>query len=206
MHYFASKGDNPFYIKPFQTGCSHPGDTDSDAAFVYRSLPALENRNPADSIIYCLETAKAPLFAARDQQVTLDMQRVYSFIREKHARETTTIVEGAGGLFVPVTETTSMADMIRETGAFPLIAARAGLGTINHCLLTIEALKKRGIDHPGLVFIQQPDDPTPPEMVRENMEAVTLLSGVPVAGVIPPIRDFSHPDPAIFTIFDHIFL
>lgn len=205
MHYFYHKGQTPFYIKPFQTGCDCPTHPDSDARLVYASLPPLQNKAPDASVIYCLKNAKAPCFAAKDQHTEIDMDKVYTFIQEKCDRYHFVIIEAAGGIFVPVTETTQIIDMVKTTGAFPVIAARAGLGTINHSLLTLDALKTRGIQKPGLVFIQQPDDPTPSDMIRENMDAVTRFSGVTVAGVIPPLQDFNHPDPALFEMFDRLF-
>lgn len=205
MHYFYRTGRQPFYIKPFQTGCHGPDHPDSDAGMVYSSVPQLRNTSPGDSMIYCLESAKAPFIAARDQGTTIDLDKVYAFIEDKCDRHDPVVIEAAGGIYVPVTENTLIIDMVKQTNAFPMIAARAGLGTINHTLLTLEALKSRGITQPGLVFITQPHDTTPETMIRENMEAVARFSGVTVAGVIPPIEDFSHPDPALFAVFDKLF-
>jgi dethiobiotin synthetase len=49
MQYFYAGGDSPFYIKPFQTGCKDPYDTDSDAKFIYTHVTQLKNSDPADS-------------------------------------------------------------------------------------------------------------------------------------------------------------
>jgi dethiobiotin synthetase len=78
-------------------------------------------------------------------------------------------------------------------GATPISAARAGLGTINHTLLTIEALEKRDLRPLGVVLIDAGERPTHPEMIRENSEAIERSSGVVVAGVIGRISDFSEP-------------
>ncbi|MBU1171373.1 MAG: dethiobiotin synthase [Proteobacteria bacterium] len=200
MHYFSKKGANPFYIKPFQTGCSHPLDTDSDARMIYESFPPLKGKNPEDSMIYCLKNAKAPYFAARNQHNPMNIDTVLSFIHEKGKNHDPLIIEAAGGLLVPVTEKSLIIDLVQQSGARPIIAARAGLGTINHCLLSLEALRHRGIESPGLVFIQKDTDPTSLAMVKENMEAIAMFSDVQVAGLIPHIPDFSHPDPALFEV------
>lgn len=204
MHYFLNQGKRPFYIKPFQTGCRDPYDTDSDARQIYESISLLKSGKPEDSVIYCLEKPKAPYFAAKDQNVRIDTARVMAFIREKENTYDPLIIEGAGGLYVPVTEKSRIIDLVRETGARPLVVARAGLGTINHCLLTLDALKHSGIENPGLVFVQPADDPTSPAMVQENMEAITKFSGIRVSGLIPHIPDFSRPDPALFAIIDRL--
>ncbi|GAB6097511.1 dethiobiotin synthase [Desulfatiferula olefinivorans] len=204
MHYFFKAGRRPFYLKPFQTGCAHARDTDSDARLIYESLPQLAGSDPGDSIIHCLKSAKAPLFAARDQNIVIDTQEVLDRIRTRSARHDPLIVEAAGGIFVPVTETELILDLIEAAGARPLLVAQAGLGTINHTLLTLDALLRRKTPRPGLVFVSPPGDTTDPGMIRENMAAVTMFSDVPVAGLIPPIADFTRPEPGVFPIIERL--
>ena len=67
MRFCYQRGDRPFYIKPLQTGCRSPYDTDSDARFVYEHVEALKGKDPAESVIYCFKNPKAPYFAARDE-------------------------------------------------------------------------------------------------------------------------------------------
>ena len=67
------------------------------------------------------------------------------------------IVEGAGGLLVPVNETQTMADWIAYLGLPVLVAARSGLGTINHTLLTLEALRARSLRVAGVMMIGEPN-------------------------------------------------
>jgi dethiobiotin synthetase len=78
--------------------------------------------------------------------------------------------------------------------AIPIIAARTGLGTINHTLLTIEALHKRDIKPLGVVFIDAGKKPAPQDMISENIEAVEGFSGIKAAGVISRIKNFSNPE------------
>ncbi len=198
MQFFFAKGLSPFYIKPLQTGCIDPYDRDSDARFIYRHVEALQGKDPADSVIYCFRNPKAPLFAARDENRTIDLALIEQKTSEKAAIYDPVIVEGAGGLFVPVTKEASMADVIALTKGTPIIAARAGLGTINHTLLTIEALKARGLAPAGVIFIDAGENKTPPEMIEENRLAIIEASGIKVAGVIGRIDDFSHPPSACY--------
>jgi dethiobiotin synthetase len=204
MQTLIRQGKNPFYIKPFQTGCRHTEDRDSDALVIYKTLDSLNGKTPADSMLYCFESAKAPFFAARDQKTRIDPARALAFIRKKAKTHDVLVVEGAGGLHVPVTEELRIIDLIREWKMRPLLAARAGLGTINHCLLSLEALSYHGIENPGLVFIKGPGDDTPPDMIRENMEAVEHFSGHKAAGLIPRIPDFSQIDPQIFDVIERL--
>jgi dethiobiotin synthetase len=204
MHYFFKADRRPFYLKPFQTGCDHARDTDSDARLIYESLPRLAGNDPGESIIHCLKNPKAPLFAARDQDIVIDTGEVLDRIRTLSARHDPLIVEAAGGLFVPVTETELIIDLVEASGARPLVVAQAGLGTINHTLLTLDALSRRKTPRPGLVFVSPPGDTTDPAMIDENMAAVAAFSGVPVAGLIPPIADFTRPDASVFPIIERL--
>lgn len=205
MQFFFAKGFSPFYVKPLQTGCVNPCDTDSDAQFIYEHLEPLHYKDPADSVVYCFRNPKAPLFAARDENRTIDLAMIERIVAEKAVIYDPVIVEGAGGLLVPVTGKTSMADVIARTKGTPIIAARAGLGTINHTLLTIEALKARGMSPAGVVFIDAGENRTPPEMIEENRSAIVDASGVKVAGVIGRIDNFSHPPPACYEPLSWLF-
>ncbi len=115
------------------------------------------------------------------------------------------MLEGAGGLFVPVDSDMLMVDLIAMLNAKPILAARAGLGTINHVLLCIEALRFRGIDPVGIVFLDFGETETPADMIAENLEAVEKFSGLKPAGVIGKITDFSNPPEACFEPLRKIF-
>ena len=190
MQFFLERGRWPFYLKPLQTGCITPHDKDSDAVFVYKHVESLLDKDPAESIIYCFKNPKAPYLAARSEGQKIDLKLVDSIVKEKSRLYSPLILEAAGGLLAPVAEGMLMADTIGP-GVKVLIAARAALGTINHTLLSIEALEGRGIRPAGVVFLDATG--TAPDMITENMEAVEKYSGIKVAGVIEKIDDFSRP-------------
>jgi dethiobiotin synthetase len=193
MQLFYERGDSPFYLKPLQTGCRDPYDADSDARFVYQHVEPLKGKDPAESVIYCFKNPKAPYFAARDEgkEKDIDIKVIQDVVNEQARLFNPIIIEGAGGIFVPVNEDTLMIDLIEQTESKPIIAARAGLGTINHTLLTVEAFKRRGLQPEGIVFIDSGKTQTPQDMLSENIEAVEKVSGVNVAGLIHRIEDFS---------------
>ena len=195
MHVLFNNGYNPFYLKPLQTGCNNPLDIESDANFIYKNIKQLKKNDPADSVIFCFKNPKAPWFAARDEKKKIDKQIIKKCVYEKSAAYSPVIIEGAGGLLVPVDEKkTQMIDLIDLTQSTPVITARAGLGTINHTLLTIEALRIRGIKPCGILFFDTENkQPADNEMIKENIEAVETASGIEVKGVIGKINDFSDP-------------
>ena len=205
MQFFYGRGFSPFYLKPAQTGCRDPYDQDSDARFIYSHVKALTGQDPGDSVVYCLKKPKAPYFAARDEAREIDFAKIQAVVEAKSAVYSPLIIEGAGGLFVPVTEKLMVIDMIQMTGAIPIIAARAGLGTINHTLLTVDALRRRGIEATGIVLLDGGKEGTPPKMIEENVEAIEKNSGIKVGGVIGKIDDFSNPPRHCYRPLEKIF-
>jgi dethiobiotin synthetase len=193
VQYLYQRGRNPFYMKLIQTGCATPHDAESDARFIYDHVPELRGKDAGDSVLYCFKNPKAPYFAARDEGIGIDPQVLRQSFEARIASRSPVIVEGAGGLLVPVTADVLLIDLIPLLGARPILAARAGLGTINHTLLSIEALRARGMEPAGVVLMDSHEPPTPPEMMRENIEAVEKIGKVRVAGVIGRIGDFSNP-------------
>jgi dethiobiotin synthetase len=193
MQFFFAKGYNPFYIKPVQTGCKDANDADSDAGFIYRHVENLKGKEPAESVIYCFKNPKAPLYAAKDEGKSIDLSKIERVVSKKTKAHFPVVIEGAGGVLVPVAGKKLIVDIINLVNVTPVIAARAGLGTINHTLLTIEAIEKRGLKPLGIVFIDAGEMETPPEMIRENKSAIEDISGIRVAGVVPRIHDFSRP-------------
>ncbi|MFV0347013.1 MAG: dethiobiotin synthase [Halodesulfovibrio sp.] len=188
---FAS-GKRPFYYKPVQTGCRTVHDADSDALFVHHHCPGLAGCDPAHSVGLLYPAPKAPLFAARDAGSTVDTPLLFSTLQALAAARECIVFEGAGGALVPVTPTVTMADLIPVAGARAIVAARAGLGTINHTLLTLEALARRNVDVAGVVMVQTRQAETPWAMVEENIEAVEQQSGIPVLCTVPVLEDFAH--------------
>jgi len=193
MQFFFAKGYSPFYLKPVQTGCEDANDADSDAKFIYRHVEPLKGKKPDESVIYCFKNAKAPLYAANDEGKAIDLSKIERVVSQKADAYSPVILEGAGGVLVPVMGRKLMVDIISLVNGTPIIAARAGLGTINHTLLTIEAIEKRGLKPLGIVFIDAGQEETPAEMIRENSSAIEVISGIRVAGVIGRIPDFLLP-------------
>jgi len=101
------------------------------------------------------------------------------------------VVEGVGGLLVPIAADYAVADLAADLG-FPLVVvARPGLGTINHTLLTLEAARARALRVAAVVMTPWPAEPSAVE--RSNRETVERLGEVPVAGLAQVERG----DPAL---------
>ena len=125
------------YWKPIQAGL----DDETDSAVVARlaAVPILPEA-------YRLNTPASPHRAAETDGLTIDPDTLTP-------PPGALIVEGAGGALVPVTRTTLYADLFARWQIPVIICARTALGTINHSLLTIEALRARGVPIHGIVFL-----------------------------------------------------
>jgi len=200
MQYLYHCGANPVYIKPAQTGCRDPYDKDSDAKFIYDHVKELQGKDCAPSVICCFREPKAPYFAARNEGKEINPHELLQEIYKRGKGHSHMIIEGAGGLFVPLTATMLMVDLIGETKAVPVIAGRTALGTINHVLMAVETLRHRHLEPQGIVLIDSQNPPTDTAMIRENQEAIEAFSRLPVAGVIPSIVDFTKSLDFLFPI------
>lgn len=118
--------------------------------------------------IYQFRQPVAPRVAAEAVGVTIDVERIVEMVQTR--TEDVVLVEGAGGWRVPITDTVDMAGLARACGMPVVVVARAGLGTINHSLLTIEAIERDGLSVAGLVLSQQPTDD--PELTRSNVREI----------------------------------
>lgn len=161
-------------FKPVSSG----GREDADALIAAAGVSdTLDTVNPV-----ALAWPLAPLVSARRERKTISLASVRAAFRVISRRHAYTVVEGAGGAMVPLRRGYYVADMIRETGFPALIVARPDLGTINHTLLTIGALRAARIPVAGVIIsctrALTRDEKETPAVIRG-------LGGLPV-GVLPP--------------------
>jgi dethiobiotin synthase len=158
------------YWKPVQTGI----DTDDDTAEVRRLSGCSEERIFAEGIR--LRHAVSPHLAARLNGTTLDPGALAA--RARTEPETVRwVVEGAGGVLVPLTDRHLMIDFIEMLALPTVVVARTALGTINHTLLTLGALRARSFRVCGVVMAGDRN--------AENRLAIERYGDVPVIAEIP---------------------
>ena len=171
-------GHRVFAFKPIETGCP-AGECGEDQQAL---------ANAAGDVLrgtYRLKQAAAPWVAAQAEGVAIDLDRVASDLVAAGTFDRV-LVEGAGGWRVPVTRTADTADLARLCGLPVLVVARAGLGTINHALLTIEAIQRDGLVLAGLVLSMRPEDDV--AFARGNAEQIRIRTNVPV-GCYPDLLE-----------------
>jgi dethiobiotin synthetase len=151
-------GKKVFAFKPVESGCEavdgHLVGADMDALWkAAGSWQTGELRG-----VYRLRMPVAPLVAARAEAVEVDLARIDRVFRDGAAQSEVALVEGAGGWRVPITETADVSRLARQTGLPVVIVSRATLGTINHSLLTIEAVERDGCRIAAVVLSRRPDE------------------------------------------------
>jgi dethiobiotin synthetase len=179
-------------MKPVETGVQSDLFDQTDAG---RLMAAAGVGERLDLVCpYRFHAPLAPLAAANAEGRDIDMQdilRSYARLAGQHAFM---VVEGAGGLLVPVGENWSMRDLIAKLGLPVVLVGRAGLGGINHVLLTLECLRREGIVVLALMLNETAAPRTPVE--REQIAStVTLLherAAVPVLGPLPYQAQLDH--------------
>jgi dethiobiotin synthetase len=147
-------------MKPAQSG--HVPGEPSDAERLCAAAGGVE---PLEAICpYSFAAPLAPAVAARVEGREVSLARVLAAARALSARHAALVVEGAGGLLVPLTPRETYADLAVALGLPVLVVARAGLGTVNHVALTVEALRRRGLLLHGIVLNRTApeDDPSVP--------------------------------------------
>lgn len=146
-------GRKVFAFKPMETGCTDVGEDQQALALAAGDWQQGELRG-----VYRHPLPAAPFVAARAVGETIDLDRVLATAHIGAARASFTLVEGAGGWRVPITATTDMSDLARRLGLPVIIVAHASLGTINHTLLTIEAVERDGCAIAAVILSRRPDE------------------------------------------------
>lgn len=173
-------------LKPAETGCSRTqeGTLFPEDGARLRAAAGLEDV-PLELIVphrYALPAA--PAVAGRVENVTFSLPRVEKCRATLLARHPALLlVEGAGGLLVPYLDELLATDVILALRIPLLVVARAGLGTINHTLLTLSEARHRGIPVIGVILNRVIEEWHPSE--ETSAHEIERLGGVPVLGTVP---------------------
>jgi dethiobiotin synthetase len=189
-----AKGIRAIGLKPIETGCSeidgelYPEDGDllreaSDKAVDLADCCPFRFRLPA-----------SPYRAALAEGKSLNFDDVISAVNRGMALCNFAIVEGAGGLMVPINRSEMMIDLPASLGLPAVLVARTRLGTINHTLLSVEALKRRSIPVAAVILSKSdetsgPEEESTPSDIAERLPDISVLS-LPYLGA--QSRDFAY--------------
>lgn len=165
-------------LKPLLTGLDEPPDPTWPPD--HELLARVAGCEPGEVIMHGYGPPVSPHLAAELAGTPPPSPaRLAAEIRAAVPPDAVAVIEGVGGLLVPLGPDGDVRALAAELGLPVLVAARPGLGTINHTLLTLEAARSAGLTVAGVVLTPWPREPTVIE--RSNLETIARLGGVPVA-------------------------
>ena len=157
---------NRRYWKPVQTGACE--GTDRAAVMKFADVGA--GRIHPEAFVF--DPPVSPHLAAEQQGVRIDIKAI-----RRPEDPAPIVIEGAGGVLVPINDQELMIDLICHLQAPVIVAARTTLGTINHTLLTVAAIRNAGVKLTGVVMVGREN--------LDNRRAIVRYGSVPVVGTIP---------------------
>ncbi len=138
---------------------------------------------------FALEKPLAPMVAAHLDVIEIDIKKIWKIFNKLKERYDVIIVEGVGGIMVPIKRDYFVLDMARDFGFPVIVVSRPILGTINHTLLTVNYALEHGLDVRGVIINYS--GPSQGDIAEEtNPGVISELSSVPLLGVIPYIDRF----------------
>ena len=172
-------------MKPIATGCFGDGRlVSSDAVYLFE---AAENEYAPLTSPVRYRNPVAPSIASIYEQREVDVKKLHVAFAELQKNYDYVIVEGIGGLLVPIKKNFLVANLIREMGLPLVIVSHVNLGAINHTLLTVDSALMRGLAIKGIIFNRAPivnyslAELTNPRVIHE-------LTGLPVLGTLPEVE------------------
>lgn len=171
-------------MKPVESGCIREGSglIPSDGLFL-RDIAGIDE--PVDMVTPCrFENPLAPLIAAEIESAEVSIKDIMAAFNYMASKYDALVIEGIGGLMVPLKRNYYVSDLAAELGLPLLIVSRPGLGTINHTMLTIDHALRAGLKIAGIIL----NFTAPPEnnlAERTNQELLTRISNIPVLGKLP---------------------
>ena len=156
-----ARGKRVFAFKPVETGCACVGGrlVGSDQELVCEAAGNWQTNELRG--LYQFEPPVAPWVAAEQAGVEIDLDAIQQTVEAGTSGADLVLVEGAGGWRVPITATIDMAALARRLGFPVIVVGEATLGTINHSLLSVEAIERDGCTVAALVLSRRPGDDEP---------------------------------------------
>ncbi|GAB6138685.1 dethiobiotin synthase [Halanaerobaculum tunisiense] len=179
-------------MKPFQSGAIEEGNKllAPDIEFVLKHTSLDTDYDLLNPIR--LEPPLAPSVAAREEGVEIDLDQVKSAYQQLQEKYQGLVVEGAGGLMVPLAKDFLIPDLVTMLDLPVIIVARPNLGTINHTVLTVKLARQLGIDVLGVIINGYPQEAGVAE--ETNPDIISDLAEIPILGIVPYIEDLEEVD------------
>ena len=190
-------------MKPIETGCRKEGEMLIPADGMYLKSIAGISGNIHRITPYTFSQPLSPLMAAMLDGRTIELEGIFNAYRMLSKQFDTVVVEGIGGLYVPILKDYFVADLARDIQLPLIIVARPTLGTLNHTMLTIHYALSKGIQIAGLV-LNSSSEPKKDIAEKTNHEALKAITDIPIIGRFPYLHvlDEENVDKAALQSFD----
>ena len=199
--FLREKGKSVGVMKPLESGClsgARPKGrgqslTKSDSLYLKEMVGSKDDLDLINT--YAFVAPLAPGVAASLEGVEISFAKIHENFSKLSLIHEIVLVEGAGGLFVPLSKKQTVLDLIKLLKAQVLVVARAGLGTINHTLLTLSALEKENIEVAGVVLNHNSEQED--LSAQYNLQTLKKWTHVPLWGEFPHLTKINNREELI---------
>ena len=177
------------YFKPIQCGLNKMNLKDSEV------VKSLSNKVKILNELYFLKKPLSPFVAAKQEKKKIDVNKILQFVKNLKTKKL--VIEGAGGLNVPINSNYLMSDLCQKLNTPLILVSRTKLGTINHTLMSLEVIKKKKIKLLGIIFFGKKE--------LETMETIKffgkkiLKKNIKILGRLPVAKELSKNTIQAFT-------
>ncbi len=178
-----------YYFKPIQCGLNKMNLKDSEVVKSLSSEAKILNE------LYFLKKPLSPFVAAKQEKKKIDVNKILQFVKNLKTKKL--VIEGAGGLNVPINSNYLMSDLCQKLDTPLILVSRTKLGTINHTLMSLEVIKKKRINLLGIIFFGKKE--------LETMETIKffgkkiLKKNIKILGRLPVAKELSKNTIQAFT-------
>ena len=177
------------YFKPIQCGLNKMNLKDSEV------VKSLSNKAKILNELYFLKKPLSPFVAAKQEKKKIDVNKILQFVKNLKTKKL--VIEGAGGLNVPINSNYLMSDLCQKLNTPLILVSRTKLGTINHTLMSLEVIKKKKIKLLGIIFFGKKE--------LETLETIKffgkkiLKKNIKILGRLPIAKELSKNTIQAFT-------
>ena len=176
-------------MKPVATGVSQKtGFKSSDVSILHHAAKVTDPENEVNPIFMPLPVS--PYDASKILDLKFDKKIIFEQFAKLKNKHEMMLVEGIGGILTPLTRDYFVADLIKDLGLETIIVTRSTLGTLNHTMMTIKTCRDYKIPIKGILVNNYDEKGGPAE--KNSPTTIHEITGVPILGVLPFIRDYEN--------------
>jgi dethiobiotin synthetase len=169
--YLKNKGKNVITMKIAQTGCSEYSE-DIEMHRKIMGIPMSKEDMNGETCPYLFKFQASPHLAGDMECVRIDEDYIHQAIEQKEMEYEQVLIEGVGGLMIPINDQLLEVDFIQQNKYQVILVTTASLGSVNHTLLSLEVMQKRGMDVYGVIFNHYPL--SAPEIIEDSIKVIRL--------------------------------